>query len=115
MKKKESKSVKQQHVTRPNHFETLNKQVECCKCNNFWHTAKECRSNWTIFTKRTNYHHEDYGMALQAQNKEEQWCVDSGCSTHMTGDKNKFITLSKTRQGLLCLEMTMEPTSLVKA
>ena len=36
---------------------------------------------------------------MQAQDKAEQWCVGSGSSKHMTGDKNKFITLNKNKTG----------------
>lgn len=67
-----------------NRFETLNKQIECSKCNNFGHTVGECRSKWTSFTKGTNYHHEECSIALQAQDKANQWCFDSGCSKQMT-------------------------------
>jgi hypothetical protein len=38
-------------------------------------------------------------LALQAQHKKSDWYVDSGCSKHMTGDKNRFLTLKKERGG----------------
>jgi hypothetical protein len=37
--------------------------------------------------------------ALHAQNKRNQWYVDSGCSSHMTGDKSKFLTLKEVNEG----------------
>jgi hypothetical protein len=33
------------------------------------------------------------------ENKEDKWYIDSGCSTHMTGDKKKFISLKKGKIG----------------
>jgi len=37
---------------------------------------------------------EDCKLALMAQNKEE-WYIESGWSTHMTKDRNKFINLKE--------------------
>ena len=104
-KKRGSEDTKKWYITNANRFEdtnsfeTLNKEIECYKCNNFGHSAEECKSNWTAFVKGTDYHHEKCRIASQAQDKSEQWCVDSGCSKHMTGDKSKFITLDKNKIG----------------
>jgi hypothetical protein len=38
-------------------------------------------------------------VALYEKDKISQWCVDSGCSKHMTGDQNKFIILEKEKKG----------------
>lgn len=35
------------------------------------------------------------GLALYAQNNENHWFVDSGCSRHKAGDKRKFVSLRK--------------------
>ena len=93
--KKENENAKHYSSRNHNRFETLNKHVECHKCNNFGHTVEECRSKWTTFTKGAGYHYENCTIALQAQDRAKQWCVDSGCSKHMTGDESKFITLNK--------------------
>ena len=37
---------------------------------------------------------ENCGIALFAEGKENQWYIDSGCSKHMTGDKNKLLSYS---------------------
>jgi hypothetical protein len=37
--------------------------------------------------------------SLHAQNKGNIWYIDSGCSSHMTGDKNKFHTLKEVNEG----------------
>ena len=34
---------------------------------------------------------ENRGIALFAEGEENQWCIDSGCSRHMTGDKSKLL------------------------
>ena len=43
---------------------------------------------------------EDCNLALQANHK-AKWCVDSGCSKHMTGRKHNFITLDEGKEGTL--------------
>lgn len=40
-------------------------------------------------------------IALKAQRNRNIWYVDSGCSTHMTGDKNKFISLKEKKDGIV--------------
>lgn len=42
-------------------------------------------------------------IALKAKSNIKFWYVDSGCSTHMTGDKNKFISLKKKKDGTMSL------------
>jgi hypothetical protein len=36
---------------------------------------------------------------LSVQKQKDPWYIDSGCSKHMTGDKEKFITLSERKAG----------------
>ena len=38
-------------------------------------------------------------LALCATEKQNLWHVDSGCSKHMTGDPNKFISLKRNQIG----------------
>ena len=38
-------------------------------------------------------------VSLQDKLKKHGWYVDSGCSKHMTGDRDKFLTLQKERDG----------------
>jgi hypothetical protein len=42
---------------------------------------------------------EECFISLQAQSRRSDWYVDSGCSKHMTGDKDIFVTLKKERGG----------------
>ena len=37
-------------------------------------------------------------LALCATEKQNLWHVDSGCSKHMTGDPNKFISLKRNKK-----------------
>jgi hypothetical protein len=91
--------------------------MECYKCNNFGHMAKDCRmtvpprepqqnnnshrqETQRIWVRKQNqYNNEECTLALQAQHKKRGWYVDSGFSKHMTGDKDKFLTLKKERDG----------------
>ena len=38
-------------------------------------------------------------IALCATGKQNLWHIDSGCSKHMRGDSNKFISLRKDKKG----------------
>jgi hypothetical protein len=100
-----------------NIFESLSVEVECYKCNNFGHMAKYCRlivppreSQQNInshrqepqriwIRKQDQFNTEECTLSLQDQHKKHGWYVDSGCSKHMTGDKDKFLTLKKERDG----------------
>jgi hypothetical protein len=42
-------------------------------------------------------------LSLQAQHNKHKWYVDNGCSNHMTGDKDMFITLKRERDGSISL------------
>ena len=89
-----------------NSFSLLqNSDIECHKCHNFGHKANKCRlMEATIepkFLREQNLSwkrkpsKEECLIALKVQENEDPWYVDSGCSKHMTGDKNKFKTLKK--------------------
>jgi hypothetical protein len=117
-----------------NRFESLSTEVECYKCNNFGHVAKNCRmtvppkepqqnnnshrqepQKTTWIRKQDQYSNEECTVALQAKQKKHGWYVDSGCSKHMTGDRDKFLTLRKERNGSVSFEMIIQPKSLEKA
>jgi hypothetical protein len=97
-----------------NKFESLSIEVECYKCNNFGHMAKDCRmivppkepqqnnnshrqepQKMTWIRKKDQYNNEECTISLQDKKKKHGWYVDSGCSKHMKGDKDKFLTLRK--------------------
>ena len=53
----------------------------------------------TWIRKQDQYNNEECTVALQDKQKKHGWYVDSGCSKHMTGDWDKFLTLRKERNG----------------
>jgi hypothetical protein len=47
----------------------------------------------TWIRKKDQYSNEECTVTLQAKQKKRGWYVDGGCSKHMTGDRDKFLTL----------------------
>jgi hypothetical protein len=54
---------------------------------------KFIREKKNIWKEKTSK--EECLIALKSQDKEDLWYVDSGCSKHMTGNKNMFLNLQK--------------------
>ena len=88
-----------------NNFSLLENEIECSIYNNFGHEDSECRSRFRQTTKKDQASSaktrrmkepqlERCGIALFAEGQENQWCIDSGCSKHMTGDKGKLQSYS---------------------
>jgi hypothetical protein len=105
-----------------NRFESLSTEVECYKCNNFEHMAKDCRmtvplkepqhnknshrqepQKTTWIRKKDQYNNEECIVTLQDKQKKHGWYVDSGCSKHMISDKDKFFTLRKEKKWISLL------------
>jgi hypothetical protein len=42
---------------------------------------------------------EECSLSLQDQHRKSDWYVNIGCSKHMTGENNRFLTLKKERDG----------------
>jgi hypothetical protein len=96
-----------------NIFGSLSNEVECSKCNNFGHIAKDCRTYIPLrepkkihnsykkepqriwIRKQDQFNTEECNLSLQAQHKKRGWYVDSGCSKHMTGDKDKVFDIEE--------------------
>ena len=83
--------------------------MECYKCQNFGHIARDCRlenppeesskpHNERTWKKKKT---DNFALALKAQKKKDVWYVDSGCSTHMTGDRRKFVSLKEKKDGTI--------------
>ena len=49
----------------------------------------------TWIRKQNQYSNEECTLTLQDQQKKRGWYVDSGCSKHMIGDRDRFLTLRK--------------------
>ena len=86
-----------------NNFSPLQNEVECTYCNKFGHEESECRSkvqpkqhfpSSSKVWKKKELQVENCGIALFVEGEENQWYIDSGCSRHMTGDKNKLLAYS---------------------
>jgi hypothetical protein len=89
-----------------NHFDLLNNEIEFYNCHNFSHKdanyhlknyktdtkIKPLAKNVSTWKKKDS---ENYGLVLSAKKQKHPWYIDSGCSKHMTGDKDKFMSLSK--------------------
>jgi hypothetical protein len=58
----------------------------------------------TRIRKQDQYSNEECTVSLQAKQKKCDWYVDSGCSKHMTSDRDKFLTLRKERDGSVSFE-----------
>jgi hypothetical protein len=43
----------------------------------------------TVWKRKENPNKEDCRLTLLVENKEDKLYIDSGCSTHMTGEQNK--------------------------
>jgi hypothetical protein len=65
--------------------------------NNNSHRQEPQKTTW--IRKQYQYNNEECTVALQAKQKKHCWYVDSGCSKHMTSDKDKFLTLRKEKNG----------------
>ena len=80
-----------------NSLSLLSHEEECFKCNNFGHTAANCRLKQ--FIHEESKVDDICGIALYAQKDEGKWYIDSGCTKHMTGNKEKFLTLKREKGG----------------
>jgi hypothetical protein len=51
----------------------------------------------TTWKRKEIPHNENYRIALVAKEckEEDEWFIDSGCSSHMTRDQSKFFSLKK--------------------
>jgi hypothetical protein len=89
-----------------NHFDLLNNEIECYNCHNFGHKfanfhMKNYRANPRIkfFARNSSTwkkkDSEKCGLVLSTQKQKESWNIDSGCSKHMSGDKDKILSMRK--------------------
>eukprot|EP00253_Pinus_taeda_P009419 PITA_09419 len=89
-----------------NNFSALENEIECSICNNFGHEDSECRSRSRQTTQKEQAsltpktwrkkepQLERCGIALYVEGQDNQWYINSGCSKHMTGDKEKLHSYS---------------------
>jgi hypothetical protein len=53
----------------------------------------------TWIRNQDQHSNEEGTLSLPAKQKKHGWYVDSGCSKHMIGYRDKFLTLRKERDG----------------
>jgi hypothetical protein len=59
--------------------------------NNNNHRHEPQKMTW--IRKKDQYSNEECTLSLQAKKNKHGWYVDSGCSKHMIGDRDRFLTL----------------------
>jgi hypothetical protein len=98
-----------------NNFDLLNNEIECYNCHNFGHKAANCHlKNYKadprikfLDRKASTWKRKDSekcGQALSTQKQKASGNIKSGCSKHMTGDKDKLLSISKRKTGNVILE-----------
>ena len=70
--------------------------------NNNSHREEPQKMTW--IRKKDQYINEECTIALQDKQKKRGWYVDNGCSKHMSGDRERFLTLRKEIDGPISFE-----------
>jgi hypothetical protein len=100
---------------RDNNFDLLNNEIECFNCHNFGHKAANCHlKNYKadprikFLDRKTNTwkrkDSEKCDQTLSTQKQKASGKIDSGCSKHVTRDKDKLLSISKSKIGNLIPE-----------
>jgi hypothetical protein len=85
-------------------YPLMDKNIVCYKCNYLGHKARDCRymnedvpMPTKVWRRKEIPNNEYCRIALTAEKckEEDEWYIDSGCSSHMTGDQDKFIRLKR--------------------
>jgi hypothetical protein len=93
-----------------NHFDLLDNELECYNCHNFGHNVVNCHlknykvdlrikplaRNANTWKKKDS---EKCGLVLSVEKQKDPWYIDSGCSKHVTRDKDNFMSISKIKTG----------------
>ena len=91
-----------------NNFSALENEIECSICNNFGHEDFECRSRFQQTKEQASSTRtwrikepqpERCGIDFYVEGQENLWYIDSGCSKHMTGDKEKLESYTALEKG----------------
>ena len=86
-------------LCKKNNHNTKDCRFKCKKCKRHTHLEKDC---WFKQKDEANFVEKDepfdqlfYSCLKTHQETQDTWYVDSGCSNHMTGDKNSFVKLDE--------------------
>ncbi|CAL8990541.1 unnamed protein product [Prunus brigantina] len=80
-------------------------QSKCCKCDRFGHWARDCTANKGVQKANNASQVEVRGnlffanCAISEKSANGEWYVDSGCSNHMTGNKELLIDINSSVTG----------------
>ncbi|XP_059075139.1 uncharacterized protein LOC131063533 [Cryptomeria japonica] len=93
--------------------------VKCIKCNFFGHTSSQCKSKEKIHKvwKPKFVPSSEQSMIVQTaflSSKKSLWVLDSGCSHHMTGDRNKFLHFENFDGGFYAAARTPQQNGVVE-
>jgi hypothetical protein len=100
-----------------NCYDPLFNEPQCYICHNYGHKSADYRLN--NYKPDSNHRAENIkvwkknednkcGLVLSAQRKNNPWYIDSGCSSHMTGGKSKFLLLKENKSGSVTFMMLQE-------
>jgi hypothetical protein len=85
-------------------YPLMEKNIVCYKYNYLGHKARDCRymnedipMPTIVWRRKEIPNNEDCRIALTTEEckEEDEWYIDSGCSSHMTEDQDKFISLKR--------------------
>jgi hypothetical protein len=101
---------KKTQIKHNNRYNPLCNEPKCYICHNYGHKAANCRlknynpdsnhkdENVKVWKKNEDNKH---GLVFSSQRQKYPWYIDIGCSSHMIGDKSKFLSLKENKSGSL--------------
>jgi hypothetical protein len=104
---------KRTQVKHKNHFDSLINEPECYIYHNYGHKVVDCclknyksdlnfsAENVKVWKKKES---DKYGLVLLAQRQKNPWNIDSRCSKHMTGEKDRLFLIRKIKTENVILE-----------
>jgi hypothetical protein len=99
---------KRTQIKHNNHYDPLFNELKCYIYHNYGHKVVD----YLLKNYKPDSNHRDKnikvwkknednkcGLVFSSQRQKYSWYIDSGCSSHMTGDKSKFISLKENKSG----------------
>lgn len=74
------------------------KRIKCNYCKKLGHKAANCYAKKN--TEQKAGHATEMALLANKKNKSRGWCVDSGCTSHLCGDKELFVDTKNVSSGL---------------
>jgi hypothetical protein len=99
---------KRTHIKHNNHYDPLFNELECYIFHNYGHKVAEyLLMNYKPVSNHRAENVNDWkkkednkcGLVLAAQRQKNPYYSDSRCSSHMIGDKSKFLSLKESKLG----------------